>query len=94
METLLKTADREATKGMLSPFCRGVEQSVKQAVNLGSGNNDNSSRLDRPIVSHKFAQKIVDLLLKTTIFTAHINQLVKRYAEKAVMNGEGFMTPI
>lgn len=44
MESLLKTAAKEAKKGVLSPVYRAVEDRVKQAVDRGAPNNAISSR--------------------------------------------------
>lgn len=93
MESLLKTANKEATKRLLSSLYRAAEDIFKQAVNRGVVDNTINSRLHRFKESKKSAQSNVRCLMKTPIFTAPITKLVIRHIEIAFMNEAKFYRP-
>lgn len=93
VKTLLKTAYKEATKGILSLAKGSVEDTVKKSVIRDAVDNAIRSRLDRLTESQEFVQNIACCLMKMPTCTAPISMLVKRRTKIAVTNRVKFYGP-
>lgn len=86
MKTLLKTAAKQAKKGILGHIYEAVEDNVKQALNSAAADKTISSRIHSLTKSQKFSQIIVVYLMENPKLTAPIIKPDKRYAEIAAIN--------
>lgn len=93
LKPILEKAAKEAAKEFLRPIYGRAGDTVGQAATRSAANNTISGRLDRYNESHRFAQIIVGILVKTKTFKASINKLFKRNAEITTMKEGKFHDP-
>lgn len=76
METVFKTAAKEAAKRILSPIYGAMEDIVELAVCHGAADSATSSRLGRLPEAQERTQIIVGFRKKMPVYTAPITQQV------------------